>query len=64
MTGGKNKNESSLITANQEKSDIEKQLLSVKAQAELETKNYARLGEKKSRLEGELTAKRIARQPI
>ena len=60
MTGGKNKNESSLITANQEKSDIEKQLLSVKAQAEIEAKNFAHLGEKKSRLEGELTAKRIA----
>ena len=60
MTGGKVKNEVSLITAQAELDRIEKDLLSYRAENELAIKKYNSLISQKETLDSQLTEKRIA----
>ncbi len=60
MTGGKVKNEVSLITAQAELNRIEADLVSYKAENELATKKYNSLVLEKDNLDKQITEKRIA----
>ena len=60
MTGGKVKNEVSLITAQSELNRIEADLVSYKAENEIAIKNYNNLIHQKESYESQLTEKRIA----
>lgn len=60
MTGGKIKNEVSLITAQSELNRIENDLISYKAESELAQKNYNLLQAQKDAFEKQITEKRIA----
>ena len=60
MTGGKAKNEVSLITAQAELDRIESDLLSYRAENELAIKRYNSLISQKENLDSQLTEKRIA----
>ena len=60
MTGGKIKNEVSLITAQYELNRIENDLISYKAESELAQKNYNLLQAQKDAFEKQITEKRIA----
>jgi len=60
MTGGKIKNEVSLITAQSELDRIEADLLSYKAENELAIKNYNSLIHQKEAYDSQITEKRIA----
>ena len=60
MSGGKIKNEVSLITAQSELNRIENDLISYKAESELAQKNYNLLQAQKDAFEKQITEKRIA----
>lgn len=60
MTGGKVKNEVSLITAQAELNRIESDMVSYKAESELAVKKYNALLSQKEGLESQITEKRIA----
>ena len=60
MTGGKVKNEVSLITAQSELNRIENDLISYKAESELAQKNYNLLLAQKEAFDKQITEKRIA----
>lgn len=60
MTGGKIKNEVSLITAQSELNRIENDLISYKAENTLAIKNYNALVAQKESLDSQITEKRIA----
>ena len=60
MTGGKVKNEISLITAQSELNRIESDLVSYRAQSEMANKNYNLLTAQRDSFEKQLTEKRIA----
>lgn len=60
MTGGKSKNEVSLITAQSELNRIENDLISYKAENELAIKKYNSLVSQKDSYDTQLTEKRIA----
>ena len=60
MTGGKVKNEVSLITAKSELSRIESDLVSYKAENELAVKKYNSLISQKENMDTQITEKRIA----
>ncbi len=60
MTGGKIKNEVSLITAQSELNRIENDLISYKAESELASKNYNLLLAQKDAFDKQITEKRIA----
>ena len=60
MTGGKVKNEVSLITAQSELNRIENDLVSYKAENELASKKYSALVGEKDNIERQITEKRIA----
>ncbi|MBR3264673.1 MAG: AAA family ATPase [Erysipelotrichaceae bacterium] len=60
MTGGKVKNEVSLITAQSELNRIENDLVSYKAENELASKKYSALVGEKDNIERHITEKRIA----
>ena len=60
MTGGKVKNETSIVTANSEYEKCKNDLVSIKASSELSTKEFNDLALKKSQIESSLTEKRIA----
>ena len=59
ISGGKVKNETSIITASSELERCKEQLLSLDAENTLNIKNYNELISKKNRIESELTEKRI-----
>jgi len=60
MTGGKVKNEISLITAQSELNRIENDLISYKAENEMALKNYNSLVSQKETIDSQITEKRIA----
>ncbi|MBR5754680.1 MAG: AAA family ATPase, partial [Erysipelotrichaceae bacterium] len=60
MTGGKIKNEVSLITAQSELNRLESEVMSYRAENELAVKNYNSLVNMKDSLDKQLTEKRIA----
>ena len=60
ITGGKVKNEVSLITAQSELDRIENDLVSYKAENELAVKNYNSLSNQKDNIDSQITEKRIA----
>ncbi|MBR2802767.1 MAG: AAA family ATPase [Erysipelotrichaceae bacterium] len=60
MTGGKVKNATSIVTAQNELDDIRQQLVSAEAESTLNEKEYQRLEGEKNRLESAITEKRIA----
>lgn len=60
MTGGRSKNEVSLITAKSELTRIENDLVSYKAENELANKKYNALNSQKESLDNQLTEKRIS----
>ncbi len=60
MTGGKVKNETSIVTANSELERNKSELVSLSAKAELANKEFNKIVEQKSKVETELTEKRIS----
>ncbi len=60
MTGGKVKNETSIVTANSELERNKSELVSLSAKAELANKEFNKIVEQKSKIESELTEKRIS----
>ncbi len=60
MTGGKVKNETSIVTANSELERNKSELVSLSAKAELANKEFNKIVEQKSKVESELTEKRIS----
>ncbi len=59
MTGGKVKNETSIVTATSELERNKNELVSLSAKAELANKEFNKIVEEKSKVENELTEKRI-----
>ena len=60
MTGGKVKNETSIVTATSELERNKNELVSLSAKAELANKEFNKIVEEKSKVENELTEKRIS----
>ncbi len=60
MTGGKVKNETSIVTANSELERNKSELVSLSAKAELANKEFNKIVEEKGKVESELTEKRIS----
>ncbi|MBQ0035792.1 MAG: AAA family ATPase, partial [Firmicutes bacterium] len=64
MTGGKVKNEVSIITAQSEYNRIQSEIVSYRAEKELAIKNYDSLVAKKESLESQITERRISAAQI
>ncbi len=60
MTGGKVKNETSIVTATSELERNKNELVSLSAKAELANKEFNKIVEEKTKVENELTEKRIS----